>query len=79
MVKTCQTLILKSLFQGLDRPPLFPGFDEVIDNLGNYFDIILDNCFFLKTWAGEAVGASGLVKHTPVTVRSSAWKKVKVK
>ena len=34
---------------------------------------------FLKTWAGEAVGARGLVKHTPVTVRSSAWKKLKVK
>ena len=34
---------------------------------------------FLITWAGEAVGASGLVKHTPVTVRSSAWKKAKLK
>ena len=38
VVRTFQTLILKSLFQGLDHPPLFPGFDEVIDNSENYFE-----------------------------------------
>ena len=59
VVITCQTLILKSLFQGPDRPPLFPGFDEVIDNLGNYFDIILDISYFFKKCVFKNLGGWG--------------------